>query len=503
MSISYYNRTDTTPSVTRITHKISSFSGIDAYSDELSLSLQTATYAHNVEFCGGTLMQAKGISAPTYETEDGTVCAIPNAGVSGAKYISTILYRRYDYENDVEDYRIVSLLSDGKFYQCPLNGGTFSQIEGLMQVQDKVTLLNYYMNGEDILIIATTKGIFKYDGEILTTYYDAPLIGVACLHYERLFGVDAEDLNTIRFSNALNPFDWDATDGGSGYISLMDEGGQIEKLISFQGSIYVFREYAIHRLTAYANPSEYSITKIYETDCNIQAKTICIAGDTMIFMADRRLYTFDGYTVTEVLSALTALIADSDNAVGGYYKNKYYLSCCVDPHNDDWGVLDEAEDELTNNAMIAIDLSTGDYGITRGIDVLDYAHIVGSGINIVMLSFANETSCETLGMLDNSGKFFGRDMPIVWEGPTSQMGYIDKYKVLRRMYISTLYGVDVTITMDDITKTFHVNGSTRPQSIPILMQGDIIKMKLSTESEKMYISNIQLECDAIRRYYAN
>ncbi len=502
MSTSYYSRKDRTPSVTRITHKIDNFNGVDAYNDESGLGLYTATYAHNVEFCGGTLMQAKGVSSPTYVKENGTVCAIPNAGVEGARYISSTLYRKYDYENDVEDYRIVSLLSDGSFYECPLEGGTFSKIIGLHQVTEKVTLLNYYMDGKDILIMATTKGIFKYDGTTLTAYLDAPLMGVACLHYDRVFGVDEENSNTIRFSNALDPFDWDTTTGGSGYISLMDEGGQIEKLISFQGSIYVFREYAIHRLTAFANPYEYSITKIYETNCNIQAKTICIAGDTMIFMADNRLYTFDGYTVTEVLPKLTALISDSNNAVGGYYKNKYYLSCCIGTKGD-VDVIDEGAETLTNNAMLAIDLTTGDYSITRGIDVQDYAHIAGNGINIIMLSFANSACCETLGMLDNSGKFFGRNMPIVWEGPTSNLGYIDKYKVARRMYITTLHGVDVTITMDDTEKTFHVNGSTKPQCVPISMQGYTIKIKLSTTTEKMYITNIQLECDAIRRYYAN
>ncbi|MFI3229047.1 MAG: hypothetical protein R3Y23_02640 [Bacillota bacterium] len=502
MGISYYKRSDTTPSVSSVTYSATRFNGIDAYNDERALSLNTATYAHNVEFVGGTLMQASGISSPTYTDENGTVCAIPNVGVAGEKSISTTLFRKYDYDNDVEDYRIVTLLSDGAFYECSLGDDTFTEIPGIRQVEESGMMLNYYMDSNDILILVTTKGVYKWTGSSLITYADSPKLSTACLHYERLFGVDAIDTNTIRFSNALNPFDWDTTTGNAGYISLMDEGGEIQRLVSFQGSIYVFREFAIHRLTAYADPSDYSITKIYETDCNIQPKSICIAGDTMMFMADKRLYTFDGYTVTEVQSTLTALIENADNAVGGYYKNRYYLSCKIAPQ-DDWGVLDEAYGSMTNNALIAIDMSTGDYSITRGIDVLSFAQLAGNNLNVVMLTFANDESCGNYGMLDTSGKFFDRDMPIVWQGPTSHMDYIDRYKVVRRLYITTLYGVDVTIKMDDTTKVIHINGSTKPQCVPMVMVGYTMSVKLSTETEKMYISNFKFECDVIRSYYAN
>ena len=47
-----------------------------------------------------------------------------------------------------------------------------------------------------------------------------------------------------------------------GYISP-DEGGRAQKVVSFNDYVFIFREYAIHRLTAYTDLTEYKLIKTF------------------------------------------------------------------------------------------------------------------------------------------------------------------------------------------------------------------------------------------------
>lgn len=492
------------PPRSRYTFKITSFGGIEANQDITQASLNTAKYCYNVGIKDGILVNGKGINNAEVTLESGANRVIPNMGIYVCGIKKPFLYRKYDKATGIRDDRIIVLGSDGFIYQVSITAGNFLPIQGIPEVTGDVNFCNYHFNGKDTLLITMQKGgMYVYDGTSIVHYPDAPKLGSVCMHYERLFGADAHNPTRLHYSNDLNPVDWEVKTDGAGYIDFMDEGGEIIKVISFKDYIYIFRDHSVVRLTAFVNPTEYTVSTVFYTSGFIKAESVVVENQRLFFVADTYLYSMDGYNAVRMLSGLSGLIDSTAYTCCSCFDNKLYIAVRLKKNNDI-----ASEDEvmqpkpLYNNGFIEVDLQTGGLSVFRGTSIRGFFPLVSENISEMLVYFGNFRMAY-FGKLTDSGNLFGTPLSKVWRSPISNMGSLDKVKALRRIYLFAKYGLSLEAGVGDSVKQMQAYGADKPSMLPIGLVGDTVYIKLSTQNDKIFVTAITLEFDTIRRYNAD
>ena len=495
-------RRDNTPQVSRYNYKINSFDGIDAKTDNSRLPLSIGSYGYNISIENGVLKTGMGVEQAVLKDSQGAMRVLPDLSNVLKTIKGLYVYRAYDYDYNLKDDRIIVRASDGKFYQVGLyEGSTFTEIEGLKSDSDDVTCINYYMDGKDAFLVYTGDGgVFHYVPGKLTKHENAPAMKSACMHYDRVFGVDSKDYNKIHFSAPLVPTDFSVENGG-GSISLMDDGGKINKVISFKDYVFVFRDYAVHRLTAYTVPSEYSIAKVFSSGEKINADTVAVADNYLIFLCGNSLYKFDGYTLTKVYEGMSSLIDSSEYAVGVTFKGKYYLSVRMKKEGDE-KIGDEIEFSTPkNNAVFCFDtLFSDNVAIMRGVDIRGFVPLV-LGDYVELMVYFNNARASHIGIVNWSGKLYGKNLDKLFVSPFSNVGDLTRLKALRRIFVMSKYDFTLTIRQGDTTSEKRIFGNVSPTETAFSTVGDEISYRIKT-NEDLMISELQFSFDLVRRYYA-
>jgi len=500
-----YFRSDYLPERSRFQYKINSFAGFDAAGGEDSVTMNTACYGYNVGVRNGVLVNGPGINEAIVTLADGTSRTVPglDSFVTGIKI--PFLYLRYDAAGAVRDDRIIVFSTDKYLYQASVYTGSFARIPDIGKINEgSVNFCNYCFAGADVLLILLgTGGMYVYNGTSVTYYADAPKLGAVCMHYERLFGADAENAYRLRYSNDLDPTDWEIATGGAGYIDFMDEGGTILRVISYKDYIYIFREHSIVRLSAYADPTDYTLSKVFSTGSIIDAESIVNSEGRVFFMADKYLYAFDGYNVSRVFAGLTELLANTTYVNACCFKNTLYIAAMLKTKDDFAGGDEDVGGGVRyNNGFFSVDLLTGDVAVFRGTSVRGFFPLVAENVSELLVYFGNFRMAR-FGLLTDTGNLFGEALGKLWESPASLMGSLDKQKSLRRMWLSSRYSLEVVTSVDGCEKCALAYGLARPQMLPVSLVGDTVKIKIGTQNNKMYVTALNLEFDTIRRYHAN
>ncbi|HOL60679.1 MAG TPA: hypothetical protein PLS05_02205 [Clostridia bacterium] len=497
-------RREVLPERSRYNYKITAFQGVNAQKDLTSASLNTANYCFNITIEDGKLLNGPGINTPEVVLEDGTARVIPSLTPYVVGIRKLHLYKRYS-QSGARDDRIIALGTDRYVYQARVSQGDFERLAVPRADSSGVSFCNYYFNGRDVLLIVSAAGGMNvYDGESCESYPGTPALKSVCMHYERLFGSDAVNPCRLHFSKDLDPTNWEVSADGAGYIDFMDDGGAIVKVISFKDYIYIFRENSIVRLAAYANPRDYSVSKVFSTSEYIAENSIVTQNGTVFFMAGNFLYSFDGYTATRMLSGVTALVENTVAATACCFKDKLYIAARLKTDNDIAGGDETSAATVLpyNNGFISIDLMTGGVSVFRGASIRGFFPLVSDSISELMVYFGNHRM-GYLGKITNSGNLFGIPLNKVWKSPVSNLGSLDKVKTLRRVYVSSRYGIDIETAVDGQRKTLRARGSDKPDMLPVSLVGESASLKISTQNDKMCVSSVTFEFDTIRRYNAD
>lgn len=503
MSIKLPLKTETLPTRSRYSYKISRFKGIDAESDENAIELGYCNYGYNIKFKNGTLTNAQGVTVPKVTLSDGTIRTLPSS-IDGVNIKKVYVYHRFDATEGVQDDRIIVVGDNYKVYVCAVNEGNFFCLTIINFPNENVSMLTYYYLDRDVLFMLseTAGNAYLYKVSCVLKIGAAPAVTSACIHNDRAFAVSSTNSNLIHYSKAMDPRVWNVSPTEGGNFSLVDEGGAIKKLVSFKGYLFIFREHAIHRMSAYGSPEDYSISKVFDTNDYIIPDTVAVADGCIVFLAGERLYTFNGYSVEPFGNKLTPLIDDSRYATATFFKNTYYLATHIKNRGSET-VGDEAEGGIVkNNALLSIDFTSGDVSVVRGVDIGGLLPFV-SGKSSELLVWFNNSRKGSFGMLDDSGTLYGTPLPKLWAAPKSTFGQTDKYKALRRVYLTTAYPVTLNVSMDGVSESRGFEGAVVPQIQTYKSVGDTVSFELSTQNAKMYISNLMMEIDVARRYYGN
>ncbi len=486
----YCIRNDLNAKVNRQNYAINSFGGIDANKDENSLPLTYASYGYNIAMNNGVLTNSIGITTAKINEEE-----IPSAGVYGKKILKIFLYYRYDYVLGQRDDRIIALLSDKKVYQARITDQIFSITEMNMESVN-VTFLNYHYNNKDCLLAFSDAGkMYIYDGTTVTNVNSAPRLNSACIHGGRVYGTMNVGNNRLYFSDDLNPANWNVSITEGGYISFPDEGGKVMKVLSFKNNLYVFREYCIHRLSVYSDKSDYSMNKVFVTNNLIYDKTVVICNNEIVFLSADGFYKFDGYTCTKILREIDPLISEKTYSTACFFNNKYYLATSL--IRDEIIVGDEGT-TLKNNGIIIFDFDLNTVEIFRGADVLDFVPLNLDYANKLLVIFNNLLRSYGVGMVDDSGTLYGVALPKKWRSPYTDLNYLNKDKVLRRIYINCDSPAVFKVKLDK-DYNYNLYSLDKAQTVIVNKKTDKIGLEITTNADKFCIRGAILEFDVIKR----
>ncbi len=450
-------------SKTRI--KIPNFSaGVNYALDESVMNPSVAKECYNFIFSKGVLTDGYGI-----ERAD----ELSRIGVK-----TLWLFVRYDLDNNAPDNRVIAISADGYLYE--LKESNWEKLSDVFLLDAK--FINYRLYGNDVLLICSAQsGMYVYDGSSVPYKVEnAPSITSLALHYERLFVTTAGEKNCVWFSDDLDPTNWDASLSGGGFIQLIDERGALNRVISYLGYVYVFRDYGISRISAYGAQTDFSVSNLFVSSGKIFPGSVCLCGDRIIFLAEDGLYAFDGASTHKILPSLDGLFESGEKCCSTYSGGKYYLSF---KRTFDGEYVGDENSTLANNALLVYTVESGEYALSRGFDVVNFCRIDDQVFSVM----ANGT----IGKVVVNGKNMGVSLKKKWSIPKTDMGVVGNKRV-REITLFTQSDCKLVLKNDKKTKTVSVKGKSEVQRKTVCFSGKRIGLDVICEGDNAHVSRMSL-----------
>lgn len=414
---------------------------VDMRFDDAVLGEGTAAHLINFDVRSGALTDGYGIeSTPLFEGKTGK---------------SVWRLTRYDFEK--EAYRTCDMLCDeaGEVYYN--YGDGWQKLEGVVFTSPP-DAVQYRLYGDDsVLMTSPTDKMCVWDGVgSARRVEDSPLVTSMALHFERMFATTAGEQSAVYFSDDLDPTNWNdgALDGG-GYIQLLDERGRLIKVVDFLNYVYIFREYGISRLTAYAAQEDFNVVNLYVAGGRIYGGSVCACGDVVMMLGSDGLHSFDGYGVSSRLKAVKFL--PSPNASAVFSGGKYYLAACT-------------EQEGANDTLVVYDLTAGTFTLSR----LPIARLCKLGDDVYAV-----TADGRIGKVTACASLFGESLVKVWESGELDLQTPDR-KTVRTVTVRSVGDIVLTVIADGKEKNFAVKGGSGTVRLKPTSAGKNLRFRITS-----------------------
>ncbi len=426
------------PKRTRYRKRLGGFGAADFRHDDSVLDARVATNVYNFDGSSGALRDGYGIKEH------------PSVPKDAVRYW---VYRYYNETAAAYVDQYVFQISTGhmKYYDSYTAKMRF--ISGV--AYPPITGMNYRINSADVLLFSCDgHKLTSWNGKRLTEYAGSPDVTSMAIHYERLFVTSKTEPTKLFYSDDLDPTNWNVSAGEGGFIELLDERGELNKVVSFSDYLYVFRERGISRVSAFGDESTFSVTNLFVSAGRIYPESITVCGNVIMFAASDGLYMFDGYDTVRVLRNLDGLIDYAGTGSGAYYNGKYYLACAM--NFADGKKVGCETSEFKRNGLLVYDMSSGEFSISRGLDIdmINVATYLGEE-----LCFAHEATGG--GVIAKCGKRFDTALEKHWESPLTDFGMPDKTKFVRELYIDGTVDVSVSVGDGKKVKSYAVKAGKR------------------------------------------
>lgn len=470
--------------------KYATFSnGVNTDVDPNIMSVKNATLSYNFFYDSGALKQGYGLQNVKIPMIDGgeeellyNYDGISFEGAFNFKYYNTTYNK---YQNTLMLYG-----DDNNLYwfsTSPDYAPVMSRIRCNVFTTCPTASVNYRLNNQDVLIFTSAQDGMNVLSSTSspTTVSTAPKITSMCVHYERLFATVDGEKSTVWYSTELDPTNWAADGTGAGFIEMLDERGCLNKVISFKDYVYIFRDYGITRLTAYADESEFSVAHLYLSSSKIYSNTVCVCGDYVLFLTDNGIYSFNGISTSRLNIPIDNLLKGVDNsqAKACYFNGKYFLALKLNFDDDE--ILDESSEDCINNSLLAIDVEKGGFTITRGMDIASLCPVLTDEMTKLIVCFHGNNSSK-VAELDNSGKYFSSNLPKAWISPMGDLGYPEKHKLIKDIYVSSKYPFTIRVRTDRGAKVYNMPAGRK--RLRVNLRTDALAIDFFSSNDLAYIS---------------
>ena len=474
--------------------------GMNSEVDEGILPYKYAKLCYNYKISNGALKDGIGFEALTLPTSYANLSNQRTISLSNNQEIKAMwLFRYYDSTLGDNNYMLLYYNTAGKIKYIPLiaEHPYDFEIASIIYSAGVPNALNYRLNGTDYMIFSScTDGMWKYTPtQMAQQVENGPSIASMCLHYERMFAiVESAERNRLCFSENLDPTNFNPSLSEGGFIDMQDERGKLNKVVSFNDYVYVFRDFGVSRVSAYGDQTTFSVSHLFVSSSKIYGNSVCVCGDKILLLARDGIYSFNGYTTTKLSLGIETLLKDinNENCSALYHDGKYYLALKLDFQDNQSVGCENYTNGYVNNALIELDLKTGDIMITRGIDICNML-LLDDGKFCKVLACFNGEYKHTIGQMTNDGKFFGNALKKCWTTPKSNLGYPTQVKMIKEVFVKTKSPCDVKISTEKTSKTYSLKGMNKAQRLKTNIHGEQVEISfISNTNDPTEISCPQI-----------
>lgn len=458
--------------------KLSGFKGYDETKVSRNLPCDYVDCVYNYKFKNGNLVNPYGISELRF---DGlTVPPLPEIKGRPRLFVTQA----------VADGRLVGKIAvshEGGLEYIVEGGKEWTHAES-----DEVfdVGVHYLYNDEDLLLLSCKSGLKALSGDTLINVKGDMRILDMCVHYERIYAIVEGTRNSLWFSDDFNPFNWNVSLDEGGYIDFDGSLGNVNAVKSFDNYLYVFCDYGIYRLTAYADQTQFSMKKVYSSGGKIIADSITECGEYVAFASADGIYLFDGYDVSRYSVKTNDLLqAGFDDVSACYIRHEYIVSFTNDSEAD-YGVFTQSK---PNNTIMIFDLTDKSVNFIRGVSLFDLkAFNSARGGKVIGLSQDANSPVE----LDGDGQYLGLPYQKYWQSGEIDFDRPSAVKVIRSVEYDVEGQIVLGILADGERREFVLSPSENRRSI--FVKSDRFTFYIRSDNVKERVRPLVLEIDFLK-----
>ncbi len=412
-----------------------------------------------------------------------------NISVKGINKVEGIAYfKQYFADNGYTSHRLIVYGDDKKVYINQLIEDTYDLfwLHELTFNSAPITL-SFKKDDLDAIILASNDQMKIWrTGYSPYTIYNAPIITSMCMNEGVLFCTIKEPAFKVWYATDLDAENVGNISSTSGYISLEDDLGYARKIVTFDESVYVFRDYGISKINYIKK--DITVSQIYATNTKIYTNTVAVCGNNILFMTKEGLYSFNGVKVSKVsLNVLDNVKIDNINAVASSLGEKYYLALKMD-FNDGKQILCEQQD-FVNNALIVVDTHNFSFEIVRGVDIKSLLPLRTELFEKMLVIF-NSGNINKIGEVKEISKYFDENLPKYWLSDS----VVDNTntKLFTKLSVYADKDVKFKLLFDDKEMSFTTYKSGVNEFMFKICCKDI-KLEISSVNESAVVKSVSLD----------
>lgn len=500
----FYNKQFNLKKRKQITLNISDFkNGINTEIAENIMPYKFATNSYNYNFENGALVEGLGFVDLVLPESSDSIDIENLPTLPAGKEIDSIWhFKHYSTSQNQRIDKIMLYTKDQKIYYARLFSisPTFFELTGVTFTKRPIAM-NYKLNGVDTVILTNdTDGMVYWDGvatpQVVT---NAPEISSLTLHKDNLFATIQGERNIIRYSSNLDPTTWssDSSNEDEHTLEMNDQRGGINKVISFLGYVFAFRDFGITKIRTYEINKEVNVSHLFVSGNRIYSNTVAVCGNKVLMLTKDGIYEFDGITTRKIDLKIDALFDGvyNEDAVATYHEGKYYISCKLNyPDNNLIG--SETDSSSINNSLIELDVKRGTFNIIRGVDVVSMTSMQVEVLSKLVFCY-NSVYSSKLGQISYSGKFFDDNTVKHWSSPISDLGYPAQVKLVKELSLLSKYDCKVTLVTENSTHTYNITGGETASKLRPNIKGEMLGIKIESLTANAYISNAKIKLQLI------
>lgn len=501
----FYKKDIKTPKTNKLEIEITDFSkGLDFNKEENVLKTNYSVNNYNFAYKKGVLTESFGlktITCPNYMNDNETELTF-NPNMEPIDLQSFWFFKDYNENNmGYIDKFLYYADNTGLYYnQIITIAPWIFRAYNISLTENPTFTYNIKINGEDVNLFGSENmGIYKFKGTFgAILMNDMPNISSMCEDKNKLFGTGYGEKNMIYFHMNNDVSSWTTEiNAYNGIIYMNDTRGKINKVVPFLNYVFAIRDYGISKISHQEGKSKMDITHLSLSGNKIYENTVCICGDKMLMLTKEGICSFNGITTTILNLGINEFLQNvhNDSARAVFHSGKYYLACRVN-FNDDKKILCEQLENYKNNAIIVLDVESLKYDIIRGVDVKSMESIKLNKMDKVAI-LLNNIDRQHVMQLTDGGCYYNNPLQKEWLSPLTDLGYSDKIKFVRTLSVLSLYDATITIFSEKESKTFNVLGKDTLTKIKVNLKGKQIGIKIESEAQKAYISNVKLSIDLL------
>lgn len=397
----------------------------------------------------------------------------------------------YNYNEEVNTYYLFYYNDEG--YICYDN--LFSERYYPFIIPNDFTQtpygINYRVNSQDLFLLSGEgENLLVISGNGNESYDTVPIIKSCCSHYGKLFAITASEDSQLIYNEDVDITNW--TNEKTANLDFNDERGVLNRIISYNDYIYLFRDYGITQLSIYGSDDDFAINHIYLSDSYIYPDSIAQSGDNVYFLERSGLKCFNGSSVKNIELGCEKLLSafNQSKCWATCFEGKYYLACKCDFADGQQIGCESYNNGYVNNALLVYDIEKEHLDILRGVDI-NQVLALNNPYKSKLVACFNNQYIGKIGQLTEDGKLFGNSLGGYWKSVKTDLGYHNKKKRIKHFSIKASGNAEVTISSEKESKTFNILPKDKIQRIRVNISGNEFEVKIMTSGQAS-ISNFVL-----------